>query len=86
MTPPEVGRRRGRGRSKKVKRGSGGGRNKRRGSPQAKAATKKALKQRQLQRARLEMYDFQSPPPFAPRVTGRKRKFPVGWLQRFREW
>ena len=58
----------------KYKRGSGGGSNKRVGSPQAKPPTKKALKQRALQRERLETFAFQSPPPFAPRSVGRKHK------------
>ena len=76
VTPPVAGSR---GRPKKKgKRGSGGGRNKRKGSPQAKPATKKTLKQRRLQRERLETYSFQSPPPFVPRAVGRKSKSPVG--------
>ena len=78
VTPPDTGRRRGRGRPKKCKRGSGGGRNKRVGTPPAKPTTKKALKQRRLRREQLETYAFQSPPPFVPRATGRTRKAPVG--------
>ena len=80
VTPPASasGQPRTRGRPTKSKRGSGGGANKRIGSPPAKATTKKVLKQRRLQRERLETYAFQSPPPFAPRSVGRKRKAPVG--------
>lgn len=70
--------RRGRPKGKKVKRRSGGGHNKRKGSPLPKPQTKRELRRRQLQRERLETYDFQSPPPFVPRVVGRKRKAPVG--------
>ena len=54
-----------------------GGQYKHVGTPPAKPTTKKVLKQRQLQRERLEMYVFQSPPPFARRATGHKHKSSV---------
>ena len=62
------------GRKKKIKRGSGGGRNKRKGSPPITPTTAIVLKQRRLSRQRLENYEFQAPPKFVPQKVGCKKQ------------
>ena len=64
--------------SKKTKRRSGGGQNKLSTPSASRPPTAKARKARQRRQDRLNSFQFQSPPPFMPKKSGRKRKSPDG--------
>ena len=66
-----------RGRSAKVKRGSGGGHNKSM-TPKANPIKARSRREQRLAKERLATFGFQSPPPFVPRKVGRKRKVSDG--------
>ena len=71
-----------RGRPRKTKRNSGGGRNKRArlstNTSTSKPRTAKEKKAWRQMQDRLSCWEFQSPPPFQPKLVGRKRIGSVG--------